>query len=304
MNVIISLYRSLIDKKIRFNYLSNIGLYNDLEDRQYLEKKFKIEMGYKLDLECPVTFNEKLQWLKLYNRHPEYTTMVDKYAVREYISNTIGEEYLIPLLGVWDDPKKINFDKLPQKFVLKCNHNSGLGMTICENKDKLSIKKTVYNLERGLKQDYYLTGREWPYKDVKRKIICEKFMEDSSEDSGLADYKVMCFDGIPKLIEVHRNRFTKNHTQDFYTSNWEKLDIAQIGETNSSQTMEKPKNLSLMLQLSKRLARNIPHVRVDWYEIEEQIYFGELTFFDGSGFVPFCNFKDDIMLGSWITLIK
>lgn len=161
------------DKTIRFSYLTKLGVFNGLSDEQYLKLKYKNVFGRNLDLENPKTFNEKLQWLKLYNRKPEYTVMVDKYKVREYIAQMIGEEYLIPLLGVWDNPDEIDFDALPNQFVLKCNHNSGTGMCICKDKSNLDIEKVKKELRKGLKEDYYLKFREWPYKDVPRKIIAE-----------------------------------------------------------------------------------------------------------------------------------
>lgn len=163
----------VLDPKVRFGYLTRAGFYNHMSDEEYLSRKYQLYFGQKLDLQNPQTFNEKLQWLKLYNRKPEYTVMVDKYKVREYIAQELGEEYLIPLLGVWDNPDEIDFDALPNQFVLKCNHNSGLGMCICKDKSELDISKVKVELRKGLKQDYYLTGREWPYKDVPRKIIAE-----------------------------------------------------------------------------------------------------------------------------------
>lgn len=285
----------------RFLYLSSIGFYNYLSDEEYIKRKFKAKFGTELDLENPITFNEKLQWLKLYNRRPEYTMMVDKYKVREYIKEKLGEEYLIPLLGVWNNPDEIDFDALPNQFVLKCNHNSGLGMCICRDKSKLNLKKVKADLKKGLKQDYYLTGREWPYKDVPRKITCEKYMSDGSEKE-LRDYKVLCFNGVPKLVEIHNGRF-ENHTQDFYDANtWERLNIIQPGMPLSDCPMEKPGFAEEMNRLSAFLAKDIPHVRVDWYFINNHLYFGELTFFDGSGFDQFCNPADDIKLGEMITL--
>lgn len=172
----------------------------------YLRMRFKQRCGRSLNLAEPKTFNEKLQWLKLYNRKPEYTVMVDKYKVREYIAQMIGEEYLIPLLGVWDDPEDIDFDALPNRFVLKCNHNSGLGMCICKDKSKLDITKVKAELRKGLQQNYYLSSREWPYKDVPRKIIAEKYMEDASGD--LKDYKFYCFNGEMKFVMINSDRNT------------------------------------------------------------------------------------------------
>ena len=159
------------DSSDRFVVNAALGLYNSMPDRDYLERKFEALMGTPLHLDAPQTFNEKLQWLKLYDRKPEYTMMVDKYRVREYIAQKIGAEYLIPLLGVWDSPDEIDFAALPEQFVLKCNHNSGLGMCICKDKSTLNLRRVRRDLQKGLRQDYYLPGREWPYKDVPRKII-------------------------------------------------------------------------------------------------------------------------------------
>ena len=258
-------------------------------------------MGGDLDLENPKTFNEKLQWLKLYNRKPEYTMMVDKYRVREYIAQTLGEEYLIPLLGVWDDPDDIDFDALPNQFVLKCNHNSGLGMCICKDKSRLNIAKVKAGLRKGLAQDYYLTSREWPYKDVPRKIIAEKYMEDDSSTGELADYKVLCFNGEPKLVEIHHGRFAGIHTQDFYDTDWNKTDFEQPDDPLSDEVMEKPPFADEMFRLTRDLAKDIPHVRVDWFYTQKRLYFGEITFFDGAGFVPFVGNQDEI-IGEWIEL--
>lgn len=265
-------------------FLMDTALGRLLPDKLYLKIKYRLILRQKLDLNKPKTFNEKLQWLKLYDRKPEYTTYVDKYAVREYISKTLGKEYLIPLLGVWDDPEEINFDALPNQFVLKCNHNSGLGMCICTDKSKLDIEKTKKELKKGLKQNYYWSGREWPYKNVKPCIIAEQYMVDESGYE-LKDYKVLCFSGQPELIQIHRGRFG-DHTQDFYDTNWNKLDITQ-GLPLSDVTLEKPAFLEEMLSLSRALSAGIPHLRVDWYYVDGQLYFGELTFFDASGFDAF-----------------
>lgn len=289
------------DSKIRFLLLSKIGLYNKLSDEEYLKKKFQFFMKTQLNLDSPQTFNEKLQWLKLYDRKPEYTVMVDKYKARDYISEKIGAGYLIPMLGVWNAPDEIDFDMLPDKFVLKCNHNSGLGMCICKDKSALNIKNVKKRLKRGLKQDYYLTGREWPYKDVPRKIIAEQFMK--SDAGGLTDYKVHCFNGEPKLILVCKDRFTSTGlTEDFFTSSWEHLDIRRPMHPNSSAEIAKPEELSEILTLAKQLSEGIPFLRVDFYIIEHKVYFSELTFFPASGFERFVPDEWDDILGSWLEL--
>ena len=297
-----AVYRAVTNKDYRFLILASQGFYDNIDDEVYLKRKYKACMGKKLNLDSPKTFNEKLQWLKLHDRKPEYTMMVDKYAVRKYIADTIGEEYLIPLLGVWYNPDDIDFDALPNQFVLKCNHNSGLGMCICKDKSKLNIEKVKADLRKGLQQNYYLTGREWPYKDVPRKIVCEKYMSDKGKEE-LSDYKVLCFDGEPKLIEIHHGRFNGVHTQDIYDSTWCKTDIEQPGLPISNEVIGKPVFLDEMLNLSRKLSQGICHVRIDWYYTNNRLYFGEITFFDGSGFDSFLGNADEL-LGSWIKLSK
>lgn len=271
------------------------------QDKFYIEMLFWLHMGKRLDWNNPQTFNEKLQWLKLYDRKPEYTTMVDKYKVREYIAERLGEEYLIPLLGVWNDPDEIDFDALPNQFVLKCNHNSGLGMCICKDKTKLDIAKVKAALRKGLKQDYYLTGREWPYKNVERKIIAEKFMTDGGED--LADYKIHNFNNGPKVILVCRDRFKDSGlTEDFFSEDWEHLDVARPDHPNASTPVERPKELEEMLSLAEKLSQGRPFLRTDFYTVGGRVYFGELTFFPASGFSPFIPPQWDETLGKWITL--
>ena len=291
----------LFNEYYRFNINTYFGLYDRLDDSKYLKRKFLLTNGRAFELNAPNSFNEKLQWLKLYDRKPEYTTMVDKYKVREHISKLIGEQYLIPLLGVWDNPDEIDFDALPEKFVLKCNHNSGLGMCICKDKNSLDINKVKKELRRGLKQDYYLTGREWPYKNVKRKIIAEQFMK--SDEGGLTDYKVHCFNGVPKLILVCKDRFTKTGlTEDFFDVEWNHLDVKRPKQNNSSTSIAKPDELDEILKLSTKLSKNIPFLRTDFYIIEGKVYFSELTFYPASGFEKFEPEKWDEILGEWLVL--
>ena len=271
-----------------------------MPDDEYLARKFSAVFGRELP-SAPAAFNEKLQWLKLHDRRPEYTVMVDKYRVRDYISEKIGPQYLIPLLGVWSDPDEIDFDALPDKFVLKCNHNSGRGMCICRDKSTLDIKKAKANLRRGLRQDYYLTGREWPYRDVPRRIIAERFMK--SDAGGLTDYKVHCFNGEPRLILVCRDRFTATGlTEDFFSPTWEHLDLRRPTHPNSSAEIEKPAELAEMLSLARKLSEGVPFLRVDFYIVEHRLYFSELTFYPASGFEKFVPEEWDGILGSWLEL--
>lgn len=291
----------LTDGTYRTRLNIGFGIYNRMPDDDFLKMAFRLNMEYDLDLENPCTFNEKLQWLKLHNRRPEYTMMVDKYQVREYIKEKLGEEYLIPLIGVWDDPDDIDFDALPEKFVLKCNHNSGLGMCICRDKSKLDIKKVKEGLKRGLALDYYLTGREWPYKDVPRRIIAEQYMTDGGNE--LSDYKIHNFNGVPKVILVCRDRFASSGlTEDFFTDTWEHLDIRRPNHPNSTTEIEKPAELDEMLKLSRVLSKDIPFVRTDFYTVNHKVYFGELTFYPASGFASFVPDEWDYTFGSWLTL--
>lgn len=295
-----ALRKYITDKNYRFLINASKGKYDSMPDKEYLEKKFYVTMGYPLDLNNPQTFNEKLQWLKLYDRKPEYTMMVDKYKVREYIKEKLGEEYLIPLLGVWDKAEDIDFDKLPNQFVLKCNHNSGLGMYICKDKSKLTqkeIKVIRKNLTKGLQQDYYLTGREWPYKNVSRKIIAEKYMED--ETGQLRDYKFYCFNGEPKIIMINSDREIGKTKADYFDMHFNWIDL-KWGYEHALVKPSKPINFKKMKELAVVLSKNIPELRVDFYEVNNKIYFGELTFFDGSGFDKIEPKEWDKKIGDWI----
>lgn len=291
----------VLDADFRFLWNSGCGKYDKMPDEEYLSLKFQASMGKPLNLENPQTFNEKLQWLKLYDRRPEYTMMVDKYKVREYIAQQIGEEYLIPLLGVWDDPDDIDFDSLPNQFVLKCNHNSGLGMCICKDKSKLDMNKVKKELRKGLKQDYYLTGREWPYKDVPRKIICEKYMEDSST-AELRDYKFFCFGGAAKCYKVDFDRFI-GHNANYFTADGELMKLGEeVCPPDFEKTIQTPANFEKMKELAAKLSETHSFLRADFYDVDGKVYFGELTFYPASGFGKFIYEGNDVLLGSWIKL--
>ena len=300
-NYLKKIERLIVDPNARACYLNRFGLCNWMDDESFLKKQFNYMMGYELDLENPRTFNEKLQWLKIHNRKPEYTMMVDKYAVRQYIADTIGAEYLIPLLGVWDSPEQINFDDLPQQFVLKCNHNSGLGMCICKDKSSLDLEKVKKELKKGLQQDYYSTSREWPYKNVKRKIVCEQYMKDGKSDE-LMDFKFMCFNGKVQCVFTCTDRFSSDGLKvTFFDCDWKKLPFERHYPA-SSKPIAPPSNLKKMIELAQVLSQNHPFLRVDFYEIEGKIYFGELTFFPGSGYEEFSPFEVDEQLGKLIVL--
>lgn len=278
-----SKYLSNQEFRIRVN--SKLGFYNNMNDKKYIEKLFKASMGYPIDLDNPKTFNEKLQWLKLYNRNPEYTRLVDKYRVRSYIRQKLGEEYLIPLLGVWDDPDDIDFESLPNKFVIKCNHNSGLGMFICKDKTKLDIQSVKDNLKKGLGQNYYLMGREWPYKNVPRKIIAEEYMVDNSNSNEFTDYKFFCFNGYVDCVMVCLDRNTGNPKFYFFDRDWNLKRLNKRGKNALKEfTIPKPECIDDMFAISSKLSKGFPFVRIDLYQSFGQIYFGEMTFYPDSGF--------------------
>lgn len=280
--------------------LASHGLLPIMSDERYIRMKFRERMGYDLDLDNPRTFNEKLQWLKLHERKPIYTTMVDKYEAKKYVAAIIGEEYIIPTLGVWDTFDEIDFKILPKRFVLKCTHDSGK-VVICKDKEEFDIDKAKKTINKSLKTNFYLTGREWPYKNVKRRIIAEQFMEDSST-SELKDYKLMCFDGKVKCSFVCSDRFSENGLRvTFFDRKWEKMPFERH-YPSSEKTISCPINYETMVKLAEKLSNGIPFVRVDFYEINEKPYFGELTFFPGSGLEEFSPVEWDEIIGSWIDI--
>lgn len=271
-------------------------------DALYLKLLYKNRMKKKLDLTNPKTYNEKLQWLKLYNRKPEYTVMVDKYAVKGYVEKIIGKEYIIPTLGVWEHFDDVDFDKLPDQFVLKCTHDSG-GLVICKDKESLNKEKAKKQIEHCLKRRYFLNTREWPYKDVKPQIIAEKYMVDESGYE-LKDYKFFTFDGKVKAMFIATDRGSESETCfDFYDCNFEYLPFKN-GHPNAKKKIIKPENFDKMIELAEKLGKDIPHARIDFYNINGKIYFGEITFFHWSGLKPFEPEEWDYKFGSWIQLPK
>jgi len=271
------------------------------DDVKYLRMRWKVYMDYPLNLEQPQTFNEKLQWLKLYDRRPEYSIMVDKVEAKKYVANIIGEEHIIPTLAVYEKAEDIDFDALPNQFVLKCSHDSG-GIVVCKDKTILDRKAAVEKLKRGLKKNYYYQNREWPYKNVRPRIIAEQYMTNEGE-SELTDYKVHNFNGTPKVILVCQDRYKETGlTEDFFSLNWEHLEVARPGHSNADTIPEKPEKLKEMLALSERLAKDIPFIRTDFYTINHKVYFGELTFFPACGMNPFVPAEWDKIFGDWLIL--
>ena len=275
-----------------------------IDDEEYVKRMFKLNVGYDLDLDDPKTYNEKLQWLKLNYRNPDCVVMVDKYLSKQYVADRIGEQYVVPLYGVWDRFDEIDFDTLPEQFVLKTTHDCG-GVVDCKDKNTFNKERAKMFLEEHLKQEYFYHCREWPYKNVKPRIIAEKFMKDSNNqtEEGLTDYKFFCFDGEPKAMFIATDRARKDAETkfDFFDMEFNHLPFTN-GHPNSDKVIKKPKQFELMIELSKKLSEGLPHVRVDFYESEGNIYFGELTFFHWGGFVKFDPKEWDEKFGEWINL--
>ena len=271
-----------------------------IPDRIYLQIVYFKHFRRFINFNNPKTFNEKIQWLKLNYRNEEYTKLVDKYRVKQYITKLIGEEYVIPTLGVWNNVDDIDFKSLPEKFVLKCNNDSG-GIVICKNKKDFDEVKAKSFLKERLKNNGYWYGREWPYKNVKPCIIAEKYMEDSiSKD--LKDYKFFCFNGSMEFFDIDIDRFIE-HRANYYDRNGNFL---PFGKTycppDYTKKIEMPKNLDKMIELAETISHNTVLSRIDFYEIDGQVYFGEITFYPGSGFSPFTDEKWDYKLGDMIDL--
>ncbi|MDF2802080.1 MAG: glycosyltransferase [Anaerocolumna sp.] len=283
-----------------FIYLSKYKILHSMRDDIYLKLLYRGFMKRRLNLIKPEDFNEKLQWLKLHDRNPLYTKLVDKYEVRKYIAATIGKEYLIPLLGVYDSFDEIDFDKLPNEFVLKCTHDSG-GLVICKDKATFNIQQAKEKINRCLGRNFFYLYREWPYKNVRPRIICEKYMVDESSIE-LKDYKFLCFNGKVKCSFVCLNRNSSTGLNvDFYDLDWKPMPFERH-YPNSGITINKPRSYHEMVEFAERLSKDISFVRVDFYEVNGQLYFGELTFYPGSGFEEFTPESYDKLLGSWVKL--
>ena len=290
-----------------FNLLANRGWLNWLSDRAYLKLLFRANVGRRLPLDAPLSFNEKLQWLKLYDRKPEYTAMVDKYEAKKYVAERIGEEYIIPTLGVWDRVEDIDFDSLPDRFVLKCTHDSG-GLVICRDKASLDIEKVKQKLEKAMKNNFYYSYREWPYKDVKPRIIAEEYMDNGQSggeitSAGLVDYKFYCFNGEPRFLYVSQG--LEDHSSaciSFLTLDWNFAPYERSDYKPFKELPRKPQQLDLMVEFARKLSAGTAFLRVDLYEINGQVYFSELTFFPCAGFMPFKNSEHDFEIGSMLEL--
>ncbi len=293
------LRKYLLDPDYRFTINAKLGFYNNWDDVRYLKRMYRAHFGKELNLDNPRTFNEKLQWLKLYDRKPEYVQMVDKYEAKKYVANIIGEEYIIPTLGVWEQFDDIDFDKLPNQFVLKCTHDSG-GLVICKEKTSLDIHEAKRKIVKCLNQNYYLYGREWPYKNVKPRIIAEKYMVDESGYE-LKDYKVFNFSGKAKFIQVDYNRFS-GHMRNLYSAEWKFIEAALKYPNDLEHQIPKPEKIEEMITLAEKLSTNHPFLRTDFYSIEDKLYFGEMTFYPEAGFGTFNPEEFGLALGEYIEI--
>jgi hypothetical protein len=268
-------------------------------DSMWLKIAYKAKHGRKLHLKCPKAYTEKLQWLKIHDHNPLYTTLVDKYAVKEYVSQKIGSQYVFPCFGVWNNFDEIDFDKLPNQFVLKCTHDSG-GIVICKDKESFDKKAAKDLIERALKLDFWRWSREWAYKNVPPRILAEQYMVDESGEE-LKDYKLFCFNGEPRYIEVDFDRFTHHH-RNIYDVNWNLQECEIKFPSDRNRVIPRPQNLDEMLEMARILSKGFPHVRIDLYNIDGRAYFGEFTFYHGGGWEEFRPLKWDYIFGDCMKL--
>jgi len=284
-----------------FVKLGSMGFFNWMSDEIYLKIAYWTLIGKKLNLKNPKTFNEKLQWLKLHDRKNIYNTIVDKYEVKKYVADIIGSQYVIPMLGVWDKFDDIDFKKLPSQFVLKCTHDSG-GVVVCSDISKFDYKAARKKINKSLNHNYYWKGREWPYKDLKPRIIAEKYIEDT-EIHELYDYKFFCFHGVPHLCYIVTDRHFGNDEIkcDFFDMDFNHLPLTN-SYPNTQKTIKCPQSFEEMKKLAAILSVNIPHIRVDFYEINGKIFFGELTLTSSSGFLRFSPVEWDKKIGDLLHL--
>ncbi len=287
-------------------FLCDKGAFNWLSDRSYISLRHRLVMGEKLDLKRPVTFNQKLQWLKLHDHCPDYIRMVDKLSAKDYIARTIGKKYVVPLLGAWDDFESISLNSLPDRFVLKTTHDSG-GVAICKSQKKFDASKARAVIEASLHHNYYWFGREWPYKSVKPRIIAEQYMCDDdtlpAEKQELTDYKFFCFNGYVDCVMICFDRASGDTKFYFFDDQWKLKRLNKRGkEAPADFTLPRPECLDEMFEIASQLSRGIPYVRVDLYQSNGQVYFGEMTFFPQSGWDPNLLPETDLYFGNLIDL--
>ena len=294
------IFRCFYDQDYRYNVLLNKGVYRNVRDEEVLERLYYIHFREKLNLENPKTYTEKLQWLKLYDHQPIYTKMVDKAGAKDFVAERVGEEYIIPTLGIWDRFEDIDFDKLPERFVLKCTHDSG-SYVICNDKKVFDVDKAKKKINKALKREYYYLYREWPYKNIKPRIIAEEYMEDT-DDAELRDYKFFTFGGVPKVLYITQGRGKNQPTvADFFDMDFNHLPFT-IDHDMGEKLPHPPKNFEEMKRIAAALSKGTPQLRVDFYEVNGKVYFGEMTFFHCSGFDGFHPEEWDEIFGDWVIL--
>ena len=297
----IAVLKNILSGKTGLFYLLGLkGFFKGMDDEKYLKRMYKSKFKIPLDLEHPKTYTAKLQWLKLHDRKDIYTVYADKVAVRDYIAEKLGEDYLVPIFGVYNNVDEIDWNLLPQRFVLKCSHGSGCNI-ICTDKSNLDVKNAKTKLTAWMNHSWFWFGREWAYKNITPRIICERFIE-SSQGETPNDYKFLCFNGEPRLMQLHMNRYKSNYTMDYYDMNWNKTEISKRGTAVSEESAPKLKNFERMKEIARFLAKDTYFSRIDFYDVDGKIYFGEITFFPTSGFSPFDNYEDDLMMGNYICL--
>ena len=276
---------------------------NWLPDSIYLKCFYRTLIGEKLNLKTPKSFNEKLQWLKIYDRKLVYSRMVDKYYAKEYVTKKIGKEYIIETYGMWDQFEDINFQSLPNSFVLKCTHDSA-GLVICHNKSEFNLEEARKKITKCCSRNFFYSGREWPYKNIKPRIIAEAYMEDSVLHE-LRDYKFFTFNGVPKIMHIVSNRQNVNEETygDFFDMDFSHLDLT-MGHPNAPICPIKPQNFEKMKEFAQILAEGTVHLRVDFYEVDGHLYFGELTFYQDSGFADIKPEEWNDILGDWIDITE
>ena len=298
--IIEKLGKFLKDPSFRFHFFSSKGVYNHMPDKEYLKLAFRKTMGEPLDLDDPKTFNQKVQWLMLYDRRPEYTRMVDKYEAKAFFTERIGAQYVIPTIGVWDRFEDIDFDKLPDRFVLKATHDSG-SVVICSSKSDFDVEAARNKLNASLKCNYYLANREWPYKNIKPRILAEEYL-DVLDDAGLLEYKLFCFDGEPKLILLCKGKaHSDGRTNDYFDMDYQHIPVS-VAFPNAKGPFEKPKELDELAEIARKLSVGIPQVRVDTYVADGKIYIGEMTLYHEGGKCKFQPKTYDAEFGKLIKL--
>ncbi|MEQ3499757.1 ATP-grasp fold amidoligase family protein [Tenacibaculum sp. SSH1-16] len=285
-----------VGSEIKFIKKTHISF---LGKEKYIKKKWLREFGYPLNIKNPITFNEKIQWEKIYSNNELAKRCVDKIEVHNYVKELIGEKYLNKIIGVYSNIRDIRFENLPEKFVIKASHDSG-SVLVVDNKSNINQQK-LRLINKNLKLNYGKVSKEWVYDDIKPRILVENFLESGDEKS-LKDYKIFCFEGKPKLIQVDFDRF-EEHTRNFYDMDWNRLDF-EILYKNADYDVEKPELLNEMIKLSSILAKPFNHVRVDWYISQNKLIFGEMTFFPESGFGSFSSKEWENKLGSYFNISK